>query len=183
MNNFFAALILIVISAMPSQAIAEENRSGDCKIDDLARFYAESYSAAWAETLTDALVSIEANNIKNYGDIYVSNSDINRLRNAYRKMVEKYYSSDAWLPGTRDYVNEHLTLAEQCQLLMFYKTEIGSKALRMQTAPGASEFIRQQATNFRRKQKDFYFEREDALKKIFPTLPSDFFLRNRSYDL
>ncbi len=152
-----------------------------CKDDDLAVFLAERYSAAWIDPLTDAFVSMESSNIDTYSDVSVSSADMDRLRSAYRKIVQKYYSMEAWLPGVRNFVNEHLTMSEQCQLLTFYKTGIGNKALQLQITPGASEFIRQQATNYRREQKGFAAEREGVLKGIFPMLPDGYFSSGRPF--
>jgi hypothetical protein len=174
-SRIVAWLFLITASVTPTAAATEEKRLDGCNNDDLAVLYAESYSAAWINPLTDAMVSVEIHNIKNHGNLSVSNEEINRLKNNYRKIVEKYYSFKAWLPGAKNFINEHLTPSEQCQLLAFYKTEIGAKALLMQTTPGGSEFIRQQATNFRREQKKFYAERVEVLRAVFPTIPDSYF--------
>jgi hypothetical protein len=174
-------IILITASMACSQSFAYEKQFGNCKKDDLAVFYAESYSAAWIDPLTDAFVSVETNNIKSKSNVNVTSKDLDQLRISYKQIVEKYYSIEAWLPGTRNYVNEHLTLSEQCQLLKFYKTEIGKKALQMQITPGGSEFIRQQATDYRREQEGFNMEREGTLRIIFPALPDSYFTAGKLF--
>lgn len=180
-HRLLLAFSLIAASLASSQSLAEEKPLDDCGEDDMAVFLAERYSAAWIDPLTEAFVTIESGNINAYSDIAASSEDIDRLRSAYRKIVKKYYSAETWLPGVRNFVNENFTLSEQCQLLAFYKTEIGGKSLRLQITPGASEFIRQQATNFRREQKGFSAEREAVLKGIFPSLADGYFSSGRPF--
>jgi hypothetical protein len=173
--------VLIIASTACPPSLAFEKESSSCKKDDLAIFYAENYSAAWIDPLTDAFVSIEFNNIRSNSNLSVTSRDLDQLRISYKRIIEKYYAMEAWLPGTRDYVNEHLTLNEQCKLLEFYRTEIGKKALQMQITPGGSEFIRQQATNHRREQERFNVEREETLRMIFPTLPDSYFSAGKPF--
>lgn len=182
MNQRLLLIFSLLAASMASpRSFAEEQPLNGCKEDDLAVFLAERYFEVWIDPLTDAFVSIESNNIDTYSDVSVSSADMDRLRSAYRKIVQKYYSMEAWLPGVRNFVNEHLALSEKCQLLTFYKTEIGHKALELQITPGASEFIRQQATNFRREQEGFAVERERVLKGIFPMLPDGYFSSGRPF--
>jgi hypothetical protein len=69
-----------------------------------------------------------------------------RLAAGYGPLVERFYSSDVWLPGLREYVDKHLSHSEQCEVLAYCQTDVGRKVFEMQVTPGELEFVRQQAT-------------------------------------
>ena len=163
------ALLLFAILATVAGALYVRASTPHCPQDSLAELYAQELSNGWRTTLTSVFVDLEAGRLESQGHT-LNALERERLTDGYRPIVERFYGKDFWLPGVRDYVDEHLSHGEQCAALAYYGTATGRKVLLMQLAPGGLEFVRQQATNRRRADPQFASERLEMLGTALPNV-------------